>query len=224
MTLQQELDAKNLEAQKKSDQDKADAKIESDKKLADEQIRIAEAVAEAQKTIEEKKFNVVSQGISLIAQLFGKNKAIQKAALIGESAIGIAKTIISTRAANAAVRLKNALIPLPLGATLTASEIALNNISSGIGIAANVAATSKALSALGGGGGVSGGAGASEGGGAVASAPPPQVAFNNTAQNQIGQSVARSQADQPPIEVFVKESEIRKAQNNVEVLVKTNTF
>ena len=196
---------------------------EQARKRADEQIRIAEAVAEAQKTIEEKKVNVISQGISLIAQLFGKNKIIQKAALLADSAVGIAKSIISTKVANAAVTAKYALIPG--GVALATAEKTLNNISAGIGIAANVAATSKALSALGGGGGSSGGnVGGGEGGGAVASEPPPQVAFNNTAQNQIGQSVARSQADQPPIEVFVKESEIRKAQNNVEVLVKTNTF
>ena len=52
----------------------------------------------------------------------------------------------------------------------------------------------------------------------------PSVAFNNTAENQIGQSIAKTQAEQPPLKVYVAESDISKAQNNVKVLVNNNTF
>ena len=55
-------------------------------------------------------------------------------------------------------------------------------------------------------------------------ATPPTVAFNNTAENQIGQSIARTQAEQPPLQVTVLESDITTAQNNVAQLNETNTL
>ena len=62
------------------------------------------------------------------------------------------------------------------------------------------------------------------GGGGVRGSAPPAVAFNNTAENQIGQSVAKTQSDQPPLKVYVSESDISDAQKNVKVLVNKNVF
>jgi hypothetical protein len=55
-------------------------------------------------------------------------------------------------------------------------------------------------------------------------ATPPTVAFNNTAENQIGQSVARTQAENPPMQVNVLESDITLAQRNVNNLASVNEF
>jgi flagellar biosynthesis protein FliQ len=193
------------------------------KKTGESKILIATQVAEAENTIQQKQFEVAEKGISLIKSLFGRNKVIQKASLIAESAIGIAKMIISTKAANAAAVLKYAL--LPGGTILAAKESVLNNVSTGIGIAANVAATAKGLQALGGGGAPSAPSlNTSGGGGGVQAATAPSVSFNNTAENQIGQSLGKAQANQPAQRVFVLESDIKDATNNVKALVIKNSF
>lgn len=81
-----------------------------------------------------------------ISNLAGENRFLQAVALLGESAAGIAKIVISTKSANAAAKLKYALIPG--GQALAAAEIAANNLSAKVGIAANLASTGVALSKL----------------------------------------------------------------------------
>lgn len=134
-------------------------------------IEIEKITADTKEAIRQQNINNISKGFVLLGRIAGKNKKLQAAALIGESAVGIAKTIINTKTANAAAILKYAL--LPGGVALAAAESAANNISAGIGIAANVAATAKGLKALkaggspppsgglGGGGSTGGGLGAS---------------------------------------------------------------
>jgi flagellar biosynthesis protein FliQ len=212
------IDLLNEAAEKQSD-----TEFRISKESAEKQKQIDQDVADAKATIQQKSFEVAERGISLLASIFGKNKVVQKAALIADSALAIARMVINTRSANIAVRAKNALIPAPVGPALSLAESTLNNVSAGIGIAATVAATAKGLSALGGGGSVSGSSVGGGGGGGRAAAPPP-VAFNNTAENQIGQSLGRAQADQPAIQVSVNESDITKAQKNVQVLVNKNSF
>ena len=56
------------------------------------------------------------------------------------------------------------------------------------------------------------------------SAAAPTVAFNNTAENQIGQSIAKTQAEQPAAKVVVLESDITRAQTNVVKLTENNTI
>lgn len=219
-----ELDKKNFDERQqiKEEQDSQDAarQVAHWEYLADEQKRIDQGVAEAKETIQEKQFEVAQRGIALIASLFGKNKVLQKAALIADSAIGIAKTVISTRAANAAARLKYA--SLPGGAALAAAESTLNNVSAGIGIAANVAATSKALQALGGG---SANNSASNGGSEQrGSSATPQVSFQASSENQIATSVAGRINEQPPLKVYVTESDITQTQDKVKAQVSANTI
>jgi flagellar biosynthesis protein FliQ len=198
-------------------------KLGSAKRTAEQEILIAQQVAESENTIQQKQFEVAERGIALISSIFKKNKVVQKAALIAESAVAIAKMVINTRAANIAVRAKNAIIPAPAGIALTATETALNNVSTGIGIAATIAATAKGLQALGGGGAPSSPSLSASGGG-VQAATAPSVAFNNTAENQIGQSLGKAQANQPAQRVFVLESDIKDATNNVKALVIKNSF
>lgn len=213
-----------LLAQQAKDKEISDKKKEEDdakKKESDQkEIDDANAVAEAKKTIQDANINNVERGISLLSGFAGKNKKLQAAGIVAENAVAVAKAIISSNAAIPAINLKYAAIPG--GQALAASEILANKISTGISIATSVAATAKALSALGGGGSASGGQ--VGGGGATQGATPPTVAFNNTAENQIGQSIANAQADQPPLQVTVLESDITTAQNNVAQLNETNTL
>ena len=192
----------NLSAINKTqaEKDAADSKIISDKKIADEQ-----AVADAKKAIQESAFNNISSGIGLLKGLFEKNKGLQKALLMAESAAGIAKIIINTKAANAAARLKYAL--LPGGVALATAEAAMNNVSAGIGIAATIAATAKGLSALGGGGSPSGSAVGGEGGGAGAA--PQFNVVGNTGVNQLAQTLGQ---EQPPIKTYVVAGDVTTGQ------------
>lgn len=209
--LQDKFDAEDeekrlaAEEKKKADEQKKidDAKIEADK-----QIAIEQAVADAKLSIQNQALDTASQGIGVLKGLFERNKGLQKAALIAESAIGISKIIINTQAANAAARLKYAL--LPGGAALAATEIALNKVGAGIGIAANLAATAKALGALGGGSAKGGG---SVGGdnGSGASAPAAQPQFNvvgNSGINQIAQTLGAQQ----PVQAYVVANQVTTQQ------------
>ena len=165
-----------------------------------------QAVADAKKAIQESAFNNISSGIGLLKGLFEKNKGLQKALLMAESAAGIAKIIINTKAANAAARLKYAL--LPGGVALATAEAAMNNVSAGIGIAATIAATAKGLSALGGGGSPSGSAVGGEGGGGAGAAPQFNV-VGNTGVNQLAQTLGQ---EQPPIKTYVVAGDVTTGQ------------
>jgi hypothetical protein len=173
------------------------------KELENEQI-----LSDGKKAIQESSFAVVESGIGLLKTLFEKNKGLQKAALIAESAIGISKIVINTQAANAAARLKYALIPG--GAALAAAEITLNRIGAGIGIATNIAATAKGLSALGGGsakGGSSSG-GDTGGGSAPTMAAPSFNVVGNSGVNQIAQTLGAQQ----PVQAYVVANNVTTQQ------------
>lgn len=119
------------------------------KNAAAEEIVTAQATAQQKLDIQMASLNAASQIVNLVGQLANKNKAVQKAGLIAESALGIAKMIISNKAANIA-----ALATPQAIATSGASAvpvIAMNNVTTGLGIAASIIATNKALQSLGGG-------------------------------------------------------------------------
>ena len=214
------LEANNLDTAELTNQfliSQADAeyaiyedKLAKKKEQADKDIEIEKQVADAKKTIQEGTFNNISAGIGLLKGLFEKNKGLQKALLIAESAAGIAKIIINTRAANAAAKLKYAL--LPGGVALAAAEATMNNVSAGIGIASTIAATAKGLSAFGGGGAPSsGGAGGSEGGGGATPTAPAFNVVGASATNQIAQTIANQQ--QQPIKAYVVSNDVTTAQS-----------
>lgn len=177
------------------------------KKLSDEDIENERIANEAKLEIVNSYLDSVSGGIGILKGVFEKNKGLQKALLIAESAAGIAKIVINTQAANAAAKLKYALVPG--GEAIAASIAVANKVSAGIGIAANIAATAKALSALGGGSasGSQASAGGGEGGGS------PQAQFNivgASSTSQLAESVSRSQ--QQPIQAYVVSSEVTSQQ------------
>jgi hypothetical protein len=185
-------DAENLKRQ----EDLISASVGLEEMAAEKIAEIEQGKLEQKKAIQEAEFNIASKGIQLIASIFGKSKAVQKGAIIAENAVGIGKMIVSNNVANA-----GALATPQAIATSGASAvpvIALNNISTGIGIAASIAATAKALSAVGGGG--------ASGAGGAQSQPTrnvAQVGFQGSSENQISSAIAQQQKEQPPIEAFV---------------------
>jgi hypothetical protein len=198
---------KLADAEKKKAEDQK--KIDDAKVLADKQIEIDKAVAEGKRVIEEQSFAVAENGISLLKGLFEKNKAIQKGLIIAESAMGIAKIVIGTQAANAADTAAAALMG-PAGVGYLATKKVLNKVSAAIGIAANIGATAKALSALGGGGAPSGGSVGGGGGGGGATAPAPQFnVVGNSGVNQIAQTLGAQQ----PVQAYVVASNVTTQQS-----------
>jgi hypothetical protein len=177
--------------------------LEIEKNTADQKIAIEKALQEHKAELRQKDFDLALQGIGVIKSIFERSKGVQKAAVIAESAIGIAKIITSTQAANAAAIAKYSLIPG--GQAFSSAEIARNRIGAGIGIAANLTATAKALQALGGGSAPSGGGdlGGSGGGGVIS---PNLNVVGNTGINQL------ATLQQQPVKAYVVSNDITSAQ------------
>jgi hypothetical protein len=173
------------------------------KRISDKEIADAKAVAAQKATIQQQGLDTALAGVQLIKGLFEKSKGVQKAAVIAESAIGIAKMVIANKLANVA-----ALATPQAVATSGASAapvIAMNNISTGIGIAANIAATAKALKTLGGGSAPSGGGISGGGGSGVMSAN-----FNVVGNSGINQL---AQLQQQPTKAYVVSGDVTSAQS-----------
>jgi len=209
--LQAKLDA-GLISQEQYNQ----ANVSLSTKLNDdlEALRIADLNAEKAKleqkqALQQQGMDVALKGVQLLKDVFGKSKAVQKGAVIVESAVAIAKMIQANNLANiGALATPQAIASSGAAA---APVIAMNNIQTGIGIAANIAATAKALKAIGSGGsvdapntgGVTGGGGAG-GGGAMA----PN--FNVVGNNNINQL---AQLQQQPIKAYVVGAEVTTQQS-----------
>jgi hypothetical protein len=215
------IDDEKQEAREEKTTQQGEDNLAQLKFFAAEEVAIEKAKEDQKTAVRNAQNTALDAGVSFLSRIAGKNKTLQKAAIIAESALGIGRSVIANSIANIGAKATPQAIATSGAAAVPV--IAFNNITTGLGIAANVAATAKALQALGGGGGPSAGgnlgSGAGSGGGAT-----PAVAFNNTSENQIGQSVARTQADQAPIQVFVSEKDITDAQTDVKVLVAKNTF
>jgi len=173
-------------------------------KKAEKEKEIEQVLAQSKIDIQNSVINNVAGGIQLLKELAGQNKALQATAIIAENAVGIAKQIIATRAANALVTAKYAAIPG--GVALATAERLANNISLGLGIASSAVATGKALSALGKGGGDGGGS--SSGGGQAPSAPSFNL-VGGTGINQIAQGLGQQQQ---PIQAYVVSGNVTSAQ------------
>lgn len=224
---QEERDKIQKENQVKKDQEEKERKdriMQEDlQRRADEarkQIEIAEFVAQAEAQIRMANVNNASAAFGLLAQLAGNNKALQAAALIGESAAGIANTIIQTQTSNAATIAQGAALAIPTaGASVAAAAklVAANKISAGIAIASNIAATSKGLSALKGGGSaptspsIPGGRGANVSELETESQPPQFNIVGQGATNQLADTIATQQ--QKPLKAFVVASDVSTAQS-----------
>jgi hypothetical protein len=178
--------------------------LEIEKDTADKKIEIQRALFQQKKDLQQQDLEMALQGVGIIKSIFEKSKGVQKAAVLAESAIGIAKIVTSTQAANAAAIAKYSLIPG--GQALSAAEIARNKIGAGLGIASNLVATGKALQSLGGGSAPSGGGnlGGDGGGGGVIS--PNLNVVGNTGINQL------ATLQQQPVKAYVVSNDITSAQ------------
>lgn len=188
----------------------AQQKAYDDKKAADDkQLERDKIVADAKVEIQLQALDAASGLIGLAKNLGEESKGIQKAALIAENAVGIAKIIINTNQANL-LALANPANEATFGA-YGATKIAMNWTTAGISIASSIAATAKGLSALGGGGG-----GASSGGVSTTSAPSAASApsFNvvgNGGVNQVAQVMNKQ--GMPPIKTYVTAGDVTSAQS-----------
>lgn len=175
------------------------------KKYLDKQVQAAKAAEEQKAAIQQQGLDTALQGVQLIKSLFENQKGVQKAAVIAESAIGIAKMVIANKLANAGALATPQAIATSGAAA--APVIAMNNISTGIGIAANIAATAKALKTLGGGSAPSGGnlvGGASGGSGTMS---PNFNIVGNSGFNQL------AQLQQKPTKAYVVSGDVTSAQS-----------
>lgn len=182
----------------------ADNKEANDKRRKDDQ-----AAFEQKAALQNQYADIAIQAANLLKDTLGKSKAAQKTAVIIESAAGIAKMIIANKLANlGALATPQAIATSGVSA---APVIAANNISLGLGIAANVAATAKALKEIGGGGSAPSGGGAGGGGGATGGAGAGVTApnFNVVGNNGLNQL---AQLQQQPIKAYVVGSEVSTQQ------------
>ena len=175
--------------------------------LLRENIEIEREVAEAKTQIQMMAMDTAARGFQLLSKVAGKNRALQAAAIIGENAAGIAKQIIQTRAANAAVTAKYAL--LPGGLALAKAEKTLNNISLGIGIAGSTLATATALKALKAGGSVTKPPIGQQDTGGTETAPAFNIVGASTT-NQLAEAIAGQEAQ--PVQAFVVSNDVSTAQ------------
>jgi len=198
-------DAEKIAADKKI----VDDKILSDEKIiSDEKIKIAQAEAQQKKDIQDAAFNLASGAVNFLKEIGGKNKAIQKAAIIAENAIGIGKMIIANNAANIGALATPQAI-LTSGASAV-PVIAMNNITTALGVATTIASTAKALQAVGG-GGAGGSPSVGGGGGGAAPAAPAFNVVGASSTNQLAQTIGNQQ--QQPIKTYVVAGDISTAQS-----------
>lgn len=187
---------------------------------ADEEIKIAQEVADAEKAIQDAKINNIAQGFKLLSQIAGKSKAAQAISVIGENAVGIAKQIISTRAANAAAKLTPQAVATSGAAALPV--IAANNISLGLGIASSVAATKKALQALKQGGDAGGGDTGGGGGGAPNLGTPEETA--NIDFSFLGDGDVSEVGETAPVQAYVLGADVSSTLEANQVIKDQSTL
>lgn len=219
----EELDAEHKRRLDELEEERLAKKGEVDQAALEDAKNISNDDAENVKKAEAAKKEVRAKGVEDVDNigkqlqvLAGKNKAVAKAGLIIEGAVGLAKIVSGTMQA---VTNTQSTFAGPVGIAMSAINIASGALSA----ASQIKAVSTGLKALGG-GSVPSAPSMSAGGGASMSAATPSVAFNNTAENQIGQSIAKTQAEQPAAKVVVLESDITRAQTNVVKLTENNTI
>jgi hypothetical protein len=183
----------------------------SDDKIAlkEQELEALAIIADAENKIRDANISNIAAGIDLVKNLFANNKKIQAAALIAESAVAIARTIISTKAANQAARAQGTAASIITGgASVIAAEalVLRNNIGAGISIAAQIAATAKGVSALGGGGTPPSNDNSSDGGGGGSFSPNFNV-VGNSGVNQL------AQLQQQPVQAYVVSGSVTTAQS-----------
>jgi hypothetical protein len=184
----------------------------------------------ARQAFEDAKFNIASQGLSLLSQISGKSKALATGILLLEKGLAISQVIVSASRSIAQAKANLAATPAVIGvvpnpmyavqAAATAKGIITTKIAAGISIAAILAQTIGKLSggSVGGGSSSSGGGG---GGGTSISAPSFNIVGQNP-NNQLAQTIGAQQRQ--PIEAYVVSGNISSAQSLDRNRINTATF
>lgn len=182
-----------LQAQKAADE------LAVRKNLDEEQLRRDQAlVDQKQKNADD----IVATGDMLIEGaklLAGKNKSIQKAAIITEGAVSLGKVGVNIATGVSKDAATGAVASIP--------QIAKTIATGAFSVASIISNTNRALKAVGGGGGVG-----SDGGNALPTRNVAQVGFQGSTENQIANAVSQQQKNQPPIEAFVVSQSITDQQ------------
>ena len=192
---------------------------DNEEQASKEKIAIAKAEADQKKAIQEAGLNLASGAVGFLKEVAGKNKAVQKAAIIAENAISIAKMIMANNAANI-----GALATPQAIATSGASAapvIAFNNITTALSVATTIAATAKALQAVG--GGSAGGAPSSGAAGSAAGGNAPQFnVVGATGVNQLAGAI--SNREQAPVQAYVVANNVTTAQSLDRNIIRSATL
>jgi hypothetical protein len=184
-----------------------DNQLVANTKATNEQIKANDqATADAKKAIQEASLDSVATGFSILAGFAEENKQLQATSIIAENAVGIAKNIINTNAANARLTLE--------GGVAAPALITANNIRMAIGIASSVAAAAKGLAAL----NESGDTTADAGGGAEA---PAFNLVEGSESNAIQQSI---QGQDNAVKAFVVSGDVTTAQSADRNIVEGSGF
>ena len=190
--------------------------LQNEKDTSKEKLAIAQAEADQKKAIQEAGLNLASGAVGFLKEVAGKNKAVQKAAIIAENAISIAKMIMANNAANiGALATPQAILTSGVSA---APVIAFNNITTALGVATTIAATAKALQAVGGG---SAGGGAPSTGGSGGSAPKFNV-VGATGVNQLAGALGNR--EQAPVQAYVVANNVTTAQSLDRNIIRSATL
>tara|TARA_R110000822_G_scaffold120968_1_gene254655 strand:- start:28 stop:1908 length:1881 start_codon:yes stop_codon:yes gene_type:complete len=183
--------------------------------FADEKKKIGQAETDQKKKNSEDINSIGESLLTGVKMLAGKNKALQRAAVIAEGALSLGRvgvniaTGVSKDAASGAV----ASIPQIIKTIATGA----------ISTASIISNTAKSLQAIGGGG--SGGAGSSItslGTGAASAAP--QTGFQPSATNQLATSISANTNAQPIIKAYVVAQDVTDQQKKDTDLVSQNSF
>ena len=183
---------------------KADAqKLADDKKIIDDKITADKLAAEqARANINNIAIESAQGLVAILGGLGEKNKKLQKAALLANTALSIAQIIANTNVGAAKEVATKGIFGLSTSAVLYAKM--------GISIASVLAATAKGLKGLGGGSAGDGGGAAPSGGGGGATAPAPQFnVVGNSGVNQIAQTLGAQQ----PVQAYVVASNVTTQQS-----------
>ena len=157
------------------------------------------------KEIQQAKLGVLQNGLSVLKGVTESNLKLQKAIIVAEAATSIGQIIMNTQVANAKAK---ALAP-PLGLPFTA----INTANAVIGIAATIASSKKALSAIGKGGSIASEVVPSEIGGSGSAQMESQApAFNIVGQSGVNQ-IADVVASQAPVKAYVVANDVTTAQS-----------
>ena len=163
---------KEIDAMDKRAKEKATKEEQYEKQREERQKRDAEYELKLYEENETAKINIAKSASDLLTALAGKNKDLQKTAMIAEKALAIAEVIIQTAKADAALNASAAMsaswaaaVPIPgfYNAILLAQEalvapvIAKNKLTEAFEIASIIASTATALAGFARGGKISGG-------------------------------------------------------------------